>query len=185
MLQRRRLRREGRGRARRHTRDRQAVGVAAARASMCSRTDGGSRRSARVPRRAATLAQSVNTTKSRFFSRISTARNSRSSLAGDGGLNEKPVRTDIVLVTPVRPHQRGIVAPKGKAGAPLALGRCSTRTAGTFGSVEYRSVERVTIEFTKEAPHWRRRRRRSSATCPAAWNRRRQRLWTWCSRCRR
>ena len=44
-----------------------------------------------------------------------------------------------------------IVAPKGKAGAPLTL-RAMLYNRG-YGSVEYRSVEDVlTIEFTKEAP---------------------------------
>ena len=44
-----------------------------------------------------------------------------------------------------------IVAPKGKAGTPLAL-RAMLYNRG-YGSVEYRAVEDVlTIEFTKDTP---------------------------------
>jgi FtsP/CotA-like multicopper oxidase with cupredoxin domain len=66
----------------------------------------------------------------------------------DGGLHEKPVTTDILLVTPGE-RVDVIVAPKGKAGTPLPL-RAMLYNRG-YGSVEYRAVEDVlTIEFTKE-----------------------------------
>lgn len=91
----------------------------------------------------------VNTAKSRFFY-LDLDGQPFTIIGGDGGLQEKPVTTDILLITPGE-RLDVIVAPKGKAGTPLAL-RAMLYNRG-YGSVEYRAVEEVlTIEFTKEAP---------------------------------
>ena len=91
----------------------------------------------------------VNTAKSRFFY-LDMDGQQFTVIGVDGGLQEKPTTTDILLVTPGE-RVDVIVTPKGKAGAPLAV-RGMLYNRG-YGSVEYRSVEEVfTIEFTKEAP---------------------------------
>jgi FtsP/CotA-like multicopper oxidase with cupredoxin domain len=91
----------------------------------------------------------VNAAKSRFFY-LDLDGQPFTVIGSDGGMQEKPVTTDILLVTPGE-RVDVIVAPKGKAGAPLAL-RAMLYNRG-YGSVEYRAVEDVlTIEFTKEAP---------------------------------
>jgi FtsP/CotA-like multicopper oxidase with cupredoxin domain len=91
----------------------------------------------------------VNAAKSRFFY-LDLDGQPFTVIGADGGLQERPVTTDILLVTPGE-RVDVIVAPKGKAGAPLAL-RAMLYNRG-YGSVEYRSVEEVlTIEFTKEPP---------------------------------
>ena len=91
----------------------------------------------------------VNAAKSRFFY-LDLDGQPFTVIGSDGGLLEKAVTTDILLVTPGE-RVDVIVAPKGKAGAPLAL-RAMLYNRG-YGSVEYRSVEEVMmIEFTKEAP---------------------------------
>ena len=91
----------------------------------------------------------VNAAKSRFFY-LDLDGQEFTVIGTDGGLQEKAVKTDIVLVTPGE-RVDVIVAPKGKAGVPLVL-RAMLYNRG-YGSVEYRAVEDVlTIEFTKEAP---------------------------------
>ena len=91
----------------------------------------------------------VNAAKSRFFY-LDLDGQPFTVIGSDGGIQEKPVTTDILLVTPGE-RVDVIVHPKGKAGAPLTL-RGMLYNRG-YGSVEYRAVEDVmTIEFTKEAP---------------------------------
>jgi FtsP/CotA-like multicopper oxidase with cupredoxin domain len=91
----------------------------------------------------------VNAAKSRFFY-LDLDGQLFTTIGADGGLHEKPVTSDIVLVTPGE-RVDVIVTPKGKAGTPLTL-RAMLYNRG-YGSVEYRAVEEVlTIEFTKEAP---------------------------------
>ena len=90
----------------------------------------------------------VNAAKSRFFY-LDLDGQEFTVIGVDGGLQEKPVKTDILLVT-AGERVDVIVTPKGKAGAPLPL-RAMLYNRG-YGSVEYRSVEDVlTIEFTNEA----------------------------------
>jgi len=91
----------------------------------------------------------VNAAKSRFFY-LDLDGQPFTVIGADGGIQERSVTTDILLVTPGE-RVDVIVNPKGKAGAPLTL-RAMLYNRG-YGSVEYRSVEDVlTIEFTKEAP---------------------------------
>ena len=91
----------------------------------------------------------VNAAKSRFFY-LDLDGQPFTVIGADGGIQERSVTTDIVLVTPGE-RVDVIVHPKGKAGTPLTL-RAMLYNRG-YGSVEYRSVEDVlTIEFTKEAP---------------------------------
>jgi FtsP/CotA-like multicopper oxidase with cupredoxin domain len=91
----------------------------------------------------------VNAAKSRFFY-LDLEGQPFTVIGADGGIQERSVTSDILLVTPGE-RVDVIVAPKGKAGAPLTL-RAMLYNRG-YGSVEYRSVEDVlTIEFTKEAP---------------------------------
>jgi FtsP/CotA-like multicopper oxidase with cupredoxin domain len=91
----------------------------------------------------------VNAAKSRFFY-LDLEGQPLTVIGADGGIQERPVTTDILLVTPGE-RVDVIVAPKGTAGAPLTL-RAMLYNRG-YGSVEYRAVEDIlTIEFTKEAP---------------------------------
>ncbi len=91
----------------------------------------------------------VNAAKSRFFY-LDLDGQEFTVIGVDGGIQEKPVKTDILLVT-AGERVDVIVTPKGKPGAPLPL-RAMLYNRG-YGSVEYRSVEDVlTIEFTNEAP---------------------------------
>ena len=91
----------------------------------------------------------VNTAKSRFFY-LDLDGQAFTVIGVDGGLQEHPVTSDILLVTPGE-RVDVIVAPKGKAGTPLTL-RAMLYNRG-YGSVQYRSVEDVMfIEFTKEPP---------------------------------
>ena len=91
----------------------------------------------------------VNTAKSRFFY-LDLDGQPFTVIGADGGIQERSVTTDILLITPGE-RVDVIVNPKGKAGAPLTL-RAMLYNRG-YGSVEYRSVEDVmTIEFTKETP---------------------------------
>lgn len=91
----------------------------------------------------------ANTAKSRFFY-LDLDGQPFTVIGADGGIQEKSVTTDILLVTPGE-RVDVIVTPKGKPGAPLPL-RAMLYNRG-YGSVEYRSVEEVlTIEFTKDAP---------------------------------
>jgi FtsP/CotA-like multicopper oxidase with cupredoxin domain len=71
-------------------------------------------------------------------------------LGVDGGIQERPTRTDILLIT-AGERVDVIVTTKGKPGSSLPL-RAMLYNRG-YGSVEYRSVEDVlTIEFSKDAP---------------------------------
>jgi FtsP/CotA-like multicopper oxidase with cupredoxin domain len=89
----------------------------------------------------------VNAAKSRFFY-LDLDGQEFTVIGADGGMQEKPVTTDMLLVTPGE-RVDVIVHPKGKAGAPLPL-RAMLYNRG-YGSVEYRSVEDVlTVEFTRE-----------------------------------
>ena len=91
----------------------------------------------------------VNAAKSRFFY-LDLEGQPFTVIGADGGIQERSVTSDILLVTPGE-RVDVIVAPKGKAGTPLTL-RAMLYNRG-YGSVEYRSVEDVlTIEFTKETP---------------------------------
>ena len=91
----------------------------------------------------------VNAAKSRYFY-LDLDGQPFTVIGTDGGLQERPVTSDILLITPGE-RVDVIVTPKGKAGTPLAL-RAMLYNRG-YGSVEYRSVEDVlTIEFTKETP---------------------------------
>jgi FtsP/CotA-like multicopper oxidase with cupredoxin domain len=91
----------------------------------------------------------VNAAKSRFFY-LDLEGQPFTVIGADGGLQERPTVTDVVLVTPGERVDL-IVTPKGKAGTPLTL-RAMLYNRG-YGSVEYRAVEDImTVEFTKEAP---------------------------------
>jgi FtsP/CotA-like multicopper oxidase with cupredoxin domain len=91
----------------------------------------------------------VNAAKSRFFY-LDMDGQEFTVIGSDGGIQEKPTKTDILLVT-AGERVDVIVTPKGKPGEPLPL-RAMLYNRG-YGSVEYRSVEDLmTIEFTKEPP---------------------------------
>jgi len=91
----------------------------------------------------------VNAAKSRFFY-LDLEGQTFTVIGADGGLQERPETTDLLLVTPGE-RVDVIVAPKGKAGEPLTL-RATLYNRG-YGSVEYRAVEDVlSVEFTKEPP---------------------------------
>lgn len=91
----------------------------------------------------------ANTAKSRFFY-LDLDGQDFTVIGVDGGLQERPVTNDILLVTPGE-RVDVIVAPKGKAGTPLTL-RAMLYNRG-YGSVQYRSVEDLMyIEFTNEPP---------------------------------
>lgn len=91
----------------------------------------------------------VNAAKSRFFY-LDLDGQEFTVIGVDGGIQEKPTTTDILLVT-AGERVDVIVTPKGKPGAPLPL-RAMLYNRG-YGSVEYRSVEDVlTIEFTNQTP---------------------------------
>lgn len=91
----------------------------------------------------------VNAAKSRFFY-LDMDGQEFTVIGSDGGLQEKPAKTDILLVT-AGERVDVIVTPKGKAGEPLPL-RAMLYNRG-YGSVEYRSVEELlTIEFSNDPP---------------------------------
>ena len=91
----------------------------------------------------------VNTAKSRFFY-LDLEGQAFTVIGVDGGLQERPVTSDILLVTPGE-RVDVIVTPKGKAGTPLTL-RAMLYNRG-YGSVQYRGVEDVmTVEFTNQPP---------------------------------
>jgi len=91
----------------------------------------------------------VNTAKSRFFY-LDLDGQEFTVIGVDGGIQERPTKTDILLVT-AGERVDVIVTPKGKPGSILPL-RAMLYNRG-YGSVEYRSIEEVlTIEFSKEAP---------------------------------
>jgi FtsP/CotA-like multicopper oxidase with cupredoxin domain len=89
----------------------------------------------------------VNTAKSRFFF-LDLDGQPFVKIGSDGGLQEKPVTSDVVLVTPGERVDL-IVAPTGTPAEPLVL-KSLLYNRG-YGSVEYRSIETLlTIEFTNE-----------------------------------
>ncbi|HWI17670.1 MAG TPA: multicopper oxidase family protein [Vicinamibacterales bacterium] len=91
----------------------------------------------------------VNAAKSRFFF-LDLDGQPFTVIGVDGGIQERPETTEILLVTPGE-RVDVIVTPTGKAGTPLPL-RAMLYNRG-YGSVEYRAVEEVlTIEFTKDPP---------------------------------
>lgn len=91
----------------------------------------------------------VNTAKSRFFY-LDLEGQEFTMIGADGGIQEYPVKSDILLVT-AGERVDVIVTPTGKAGTPLTL-RAMLYNRG-YGSVEYRTVEDVlTVEFTNEPP---------------------------------
>jgi FtsP/CotA-like multicopper oxidase with cupredoxin domain len=90
----------------------------------------------------------VNTAKSRFFF-IDLDGQPFIKIGSDGGLQEKPVTSDAVLVTPGERVDL-IVRPTGKPGSTLVV-RALLYNRG-YGSVEYRSVEDLfTVELSSEA----------------------------------
>jgi len=91
----------------------------------------------------------VNAAKSRFFY-LDLEGQDFTVIGVDGGLQERPVTSDILLITPGE-RLDVIVAPKGQAGTPLTL-RAMLYNRG-YGSVQYRSVEDVLyVEFTNDPP---------------------------------
>ena len=89
----------------------------------------------------------VNTAKSRFFY-LDLDGQKFHVIGTDGGLQEHPVTTDLLLITPGE-RVDVIVTPTGKPGTTLAL-KAMLYNRG-YGSVEYRMVEDLmSIEFTKE-----------------------------------
>ncbi|MEO8678543.1 MAG: multicopper oxidase family protein [Vicinamibacterales bacterium] len=89
----------------------------------------------------------VNTAKSRFFY-LDLEGQKFHVIGGDGGLQERPVSTDLLLITPGE-RADVIVTPTGKPGSTLVL-RAMLYNRG-YGSVEYRKVEDLlSIELTKE-----------------------------------
>jgi FtsP/CotA-like multicopper oxidase with cupredoxin domain len=91
----------------------------------------------------------VNAAKSRFFY-LDLDGQEFTVIGVDGGIQEKPTKTDILLVT-AGERVDVIVTPTGTPGSSLPL-RAMLYNRG-YGSVEYRSIEEVlTIEFSKDAP---------------------------------
>ena len=91
----------------------------------------------------------VNTAKSRYFF-LDLEGQSFTKIGSDGGLQEKAVESDAVLVTPGERVDL-LVAPAGPPKSTLVV-RAMLYNRG-YGSVEYRSVEDLfSIEFTGEAP---------------------------------
>jgi FtsP/CotA-like multicopper oxidase with cupredoxin domain len=89
----------------------------------------------------------VNTAKSRFFF-LDLDGQPFVKIGGDGGLQEKPVTSDVVLVTPGERVDL-LVSPTGPPGESIVL-KALLYNRG-YGSVEYRSIENLlTIEFTSE-----------------------------------
>jgi FtsP/CotA-like multicopper oxidase with cupredoxin domain len=89
----------------------------------------------------------VNTAKSRFFY-LDLEGQKFHVIGSDGGLQERPVSTDLLLITPGE-RADVIVTPTGKPGRTLML-RAMLYNRG-YGSVEYRMVEDVlSVELTKE-----------------------------------
>ena len=89
----------------------------------------------------------VNAAKSRFF-QLDLEGQEFTVIGTDGGLQERPVRTPALLVTPGE-RVDVIVSPTGEPGSELAV-KSMLYNRG-YGSVEYRSVERLmTIAFSAE-----------------------------------
>ena len=91
----------------------------------------------------------VNAAKSRFFL-LDLEGQEFYVIGSDGGLQERPLTTDLLLVTPGE-RVDVIVTPTGSRGGTLTL-RADLYNRG-YGSVEYRIPEDVlTIAFSNEAP---------------------------------
>jgi FtsP/CotA-like multicopper oxidase with cupredoxin domain len=91
----------------------------------------------------------VNAAKSRFFY-LDLDGQPFTVIGSDGGMQEQPVTTDILLITPGE-RVDVIVAPRGTAGTTLPV-RAMLYNRG-YGSVEYRAVEEVMlIEFSDDPP---------------------------------
>lgn len=91
----------------------------------------------------------VNAAKSRFFL-LDMDGQPFYVIGGDGGLQERPVTSETLLVTPGE-RADVIVTPKGPPGGTLVL-RALLYNRG-YGSIEYRGVEDVfTIRFTDDPP---------------------------------
>jgi FtsP/CotA-like multicopper oxidase with cupredoxin domain len=89
----------------------------------------------------------VNAAKSRFFY-LDFDGQPFTVIGQDGGLQERPVALDILLVTPGE-RLDVVVAPTGAPGSTLTL-RAMLYNRG-YGSIEYRSVEDLlTVAFTAE-----------------------------------
>jgi len=89
----------------------------------------------------------VNTAKSRFFL-LDLDGQPFHQIGGDGGLYERPVTSEVLLVTPGERFDV-IIAPTGKPGTTMPL-RALLYNRG-YGSIQYRGVEEVlSIEFSKE-----------------------------------
>ena len=72
------------------------------------------------------------------------------TIGTDGGLQEQPQSSDVLLVTPGE-RVDVIVAPTGRPGTSLTV-RAVLYNRG-YGSVEYRNVEDLlTIDFDDQAP---------------------------------
>jgi len=91
----------------------------------------------------------VNTARSRFF--LLDLQGQRFTVIGsDGGLQERPTTSDVLLVTPGE-RVDVIVAPTGAPGSELPV--YSMLYNRGYGSVEYRSLETVfTLAFSADPP---------------------------------
>jgi FtsP/CotA-like multicopper oxidase with cupredoxin domain len=91
----------------------------------------------------------VNAAKSRFFY-LDLDGQTFTVIGQDGGLQERPVASDILLVTPGE-RVDVIVAPTGAPGSSVTL-RAMLYNRG-YGSIEYRSVEdHLSVAFSADAP---------------------------------
>jgi FtsP/CotA-like multicopper oxidase with cupredoxin domain len=91
----------------------------------------------------------VNTAKSRFF-QLDLEGQPFVVIGTDGGLQERPETTEMLLVTPGE-RVDVIVTPTGPKGGTLVL-RALLYNRG-YGSVEYRNVEQIlTVALTDQAP---------------------------------
>lgn len=91
----------------------------------------------------------VNAAKSRYFY-LDLEGQKFHVIGGDGGLQERTVATDLLLITPGE-RLDVIVAPTGKPGSRLVMSAMLYNRG--YGSVEYRKIEDVmTIELTNEPP---------------------------------
>lgn len=91
----------------------------------------------------------VNAAKSRFFY-LDLDGQEFTLIGEDGGLQERPTTSGILLITPGE-RKDVIVRPTGKPGAELTL-RAMLYNRG-YGSIEYRSVEDImTIALSNEPP---------------------------------
>jgi FtsP/CotA-like multicopper oxidase with cupredoxin domain len=91
----------------------------------------------------------VNAAKSRYFY-LDLEGQKFHVIGGDGGLQERTVATDLLLITPGE-RLDVIVTPTGKPGSRLMMSAMLYNRG--YGSVEYRKIEDVmTIELTNEPP---------------------------------